>query len=212
MALPIQTVVGGNQPATAGSQPQSLRVDPTGAPIYGKIHGDYYEAAVRKTVFSGSNIAAVTNSAGFATTYTGFCLSNPIGSTVNLVVNKVKYAPLVAQAAAIQLGLMTGYSAATNVVHTTPLVPLSNFVGQPAGVGLIDAAATLPIAPTRVILLDSLLTGAITTATTGGANVIDQQGSIIIPPGGFIAMYTSAASTATSLAFGMTWEEVSIII
>ena len=212
MALPIQGVVGGNAPAVSGSQPINIRFDPTGAVGYAKVHGDYYEAAARKTMFSGSNLAGVTTSAGFATTYTGYCLSNPIGSNVNLVVDKVKYAPLVAQTSALILGLMTGYSASTAVVHTTPLVPLSNFVGQPAGVGLIDSAATLPIAPTRLILLDSLLTGAITVAPTGGANIIDMQGSIVVPPGGFVAFYTSAASVASSLAFGMTWEEVSITL
>ena len=89
MSLPLSVVVGGNTPAATGTTPQVLRVDPTGALSYSKIHGDYYEAAVRKTVFSGSNISAVTTSAGFATTHTGYCLANPIGSTVNLVLNKV---------------------------------------------------------------------------------------------------------------------------
>lgn len=212
MALPVQTLVGGVSPAAAGSLPQSIRSGATGEIIVAELHGNYYEPTVRKTMFSGSNISAVTTTAGFATTYTGYCLSNPIGSTVNLVVNKIKYAPIVAQTSALLLGLMTGYSASTNVVHTTPLVPLSNFVGQPAGVGLIDAAATLPIAPTRLILLDSLLTGAITVAPTGGCNVIDMQGSLVVPPGGFVAFYTSAASVTSSLAFGMTWEELSITI
>jgi hypothetical protein len=210
--IPIQTLVGGNSPATSGSTPAFLRTGPTGEIIIAELHGNYYEPTVRKTMFSGSNIAAVTTSAGFSTAYTGLCLSNPIGSTVNLVLNKVKYAPIVAQTSALMLGLMTGFSSSTNVSHTTPMVPLSNFVGQPAGIGLLDAASTLPIAPTRVKLLDSLLTGAITTSTTGGGNVIDMQGSVVVPPGGFIAFYTSAASVASSLAFGMTWEEIPTVI
>jgi len=211
MGIPIQAVVGGVAPAAAGAVPNALRVGATAEAIIAELHGNYYEPCVRKTMFSGSNIAAVTTSVGFATAYTGFCLSNPIGSTVNLVVDKIKYAPVVAQTAALIFGLQTGFHAATNVVHTTPLVALSNFVGQPAGVGLIDASATLPIAPTRLILLDTLLTAPITAQTIGG-NVLDMQGSLIIPPGGFAAFYTSAASVAASLVFGMTWEEVSIII
>jgi hypothetical protein len=139
------------------------------------------------------------------------CLSNPIGSTVNLVLTKVTYAPVVAQTAALVMGIMTGYSASVNVTHTTPLVPLSNFVGQPAGTGLIDSSATLPVAPTRLILLGTLTTGAITQTLLNGS-VTDMEGSVVIPPGGYAAIYTSAASVASSLAFGMMWEEVSVTI
>lgn len=211
MALPLQGVVGGNSAAAAGTFPSNLRYGPTGEVVTQQLHADGYEAAVRGQMFSGSNSAAVTTSAGFATTHTGLCLSNPIGSGKNLVLMKVKYGAIVAQAAALSFGLQTGYHAATNVVHTTPMVPLSNLVGSPAGVGLIDSAATLPIAPTRIILLDTLLTGAITTTPIGG-NQYDFNGTLVIPPGGFVATYTSAASTATSLVFGFTWEEVSATI
>jgi hypothetical protein len=38
------------------------------------------------------------------------------------------------------------------------------------------------------------------------------EGSVVIPPGGYAAIYTSAASVASSLAFGMMWEEVSVTI
>lgn len=213
MALPINGVVGGSAAQTTGTNPTNLalRVGPTSELIVDELHGRYYETTVRKAMFSGSNLAGVTTTAAFATTYTGYCLSNPIASTVNLVLTKVSYTPVVAQTAALILGIMTGYSASTNVTHTTPLVPLSNFVGQSAGTGLIDSSATLPIAPTRLILLDTLLTGAITTTTSGG-RLIDMEGSVVIPPGGFAAFYTSAASVASSLAFGMMWEEVSITI
>lgn len=211
MPLQIQNLVGGQTAAATGSQIASLRTGPSGEIIVQNVHADLYEATVRGQIFSGSNSAAVTTSAGFATTHTGLCLSNPIGSGKNIVLLKVKYGAIVAQAAAISLGIQTGYSASTNVVHTTPMVPLSNLVGSPAGVGLIDSASTLPIAPTRIILIDTLLTGAITTTPIGG-NQYDFNGSIVIPPGGFVATYTSAASTAASLVFGFTWEEVSTTI
>ena len=213
MALPINGVVGGSAAQTTGTNPTNLalRVGPTSELIVDELHGRYYETTVRKAMFSGANLTGIATTAAFATTYTGMCLSNPIGSTVNLVLTKVTYAPVVAQTAALVMGIMTGYSASTNVTHTTPLVPLCNFVGQPAGTGLIDSSATLPIAPTRLILLDTLLTGAITTLTSGG-RVVDMEGSVVIPPGGFAAFYTSAASVASSLAFGMMWEEVSTTI
>ena len=213
MALPINGVVGGSAAQTTGTNPTNLalRVGPTSELIVDELHGRYYETTVRKAMFSGSNLAGVTTTAAFATTYTGYCLSNPIASTVNLVLTKVSYTPVVAQTAALILGIMTGYSASTNVTHTTPLVPLCNFVGQPAGTGLIDSSATLPVAPTRLILLGTLTTGAITQTLLNGV-VTDLEGSVVIPPGGFAAFYTSAASVASSLAFGMMWEEVSTTI
>lgn len=211
MSLPIQTIVGGNQSATAGSAPVNLRVGPTGELVLQELHGRYYETTVRKAMFSGANLAGVTTSAGFATTYTGCVLSNPLGSNVNLVLNKVSYGTLVAQTAALVLGLMKGYNAATAPSSLTALVPTSNMVGQPAGVGLLSSAATLPTAPTSITMLDTLTTGAITVSAQAG-KVVDLEGGMVIPPGGYVAFYTSAASVASSLVFGMQWEEVSATI
>lgn len=208
MALPIQTIVGGNAPATTGTFPSNIRAGSTGELIVGQAHGDYYESTVRKATYSGGTLAPVTTSAAFATTCTGLVLSNPVGSGVNLVLRKVKYGVSVAQTAALVLGLQTGYNGAVNVTHTTPVASIANnFIGGPAGVGLLDIAATLPTAATRYILLDVLGTGAITTAVTLG-NQYDMQDSVVIPPGGYVATYTSAASAASSLNFGFVWEEV----
>jgi hypothetical protein len=209
--LSIQTVVGGNNPAAAGSSPPNLRIDPTGAVAYAKVHGDYYESTVRKQVFSGSTLTGVTTTVGFATTLTGCCLTNPIGSSVNLVLRRVKYGALVAQTAALVFGIQTGFNNTVAVTQTTPLVALNNFVGGVAGAGLLSSSVTLPTAPTRMTLIDTLLTGAITTVVIGG-NQYDLQDSIIIPPGGYAATYTSAASVASSLVFGFVWEEVSVVI
>jgi hypothetical protein len=213
MALPINGQVGGSAAQAVGTNPTNLalRIGSTSELIVDELHGRYYETTVRKAMYSGANLTGITTTAAFATTYTGMCLSNPIGSTVNLVLTKVTYAPVVAQTAALVMGIMTGYSASVNVTHTTPLVPLSNFVGQPAGTGLIDSSATLPVAPTRLILLGTLTTGAITQTLLNGS-VTDMEGSVVIPPGGYAAIYTSAASVGSSLAFGMMWEEVSVTI
>lgn len=209
--LPIQTLVGGNAPAAAGSSPQALRTGPSGELIAQELHGRYYEACVRKGLFSGGTLAGVTLSAGFATTYTGLCLTNPLGSNVNLVPNKLTLNALVAQTAALGIGLMSGYNNGTAVTQTTPLVPLSNFVGQPTGVGLLASATTLPTAPTRAMILATLLTGAITTQVQGG-EIIDLEGSWVVPPGGYLCVYSTAASVASSVLLGLQWEEVSTTI
>ena len=211
MALPIQAIVGGNAAATTGSAPQNMRYGPTGEVVVQNLHADLYEAAVRGQVFAGGNLVGTTTTVGFATTHTGLCLANPLGSGKNLVLMRVKYGAVVAQSAALVLGIQTGYSASTNVTQTTPMVVGSNFVGNPAGSGLLGAAVTMPVAPTRLILIDTVLTGAITTGIISG-NQYDFGGSIVIPPGGYAATYTSAASAASSLVFGFMWEEVSATV
>lgn len=176
--------------------------------IVQQLHGRYYESAFRRAIFSGSIVGQVTT-VGLATTYTGLCLSNPIGSPVNLSINKVGYAFIVAFPAGAVIGLMTGYNAATNVTHTTPVIPRSQFFNSAGGcVGLLDSAATLPTAPTLNQILASGLTGAITTAPSIPGGLVEIDGSIILPPGAYCAFYTSTVSGAAAGAFSFQWEEV----
>lgn len=178
--------------------------------IIGQLHGRYYEAAFRNTMFSGSIVGQVTT-VGLATTYTGLVLSNPVASTVNLVINKVGYSFIVAFAAASHIGLMTGFNAATNVTHTTPVTPRSQkFGATTTPTGLLDSAATLPTAPTVNMIFASGLTGAITTASFIAEGYCDLEGSLILAPGAYAAIYTSTASGAASGGFSFSWEEVAV--
>ena len=175
----------------------ALRAGRLGDQIISELHPRYYEECYRRAVFSAANQTATVTSVALATTYTGLVLSNPVGSSVNLVLIKTAAAFPVAPAAAVVVGLMLGYNAGTNVTHTTPVTPRSNFIGVGASpVGLVDAAATLPTAPTLQKVMGIVGTGAITTY--GGINAVEEdfEGSIILPPGAYAAIYTSAASAA----------------
>jgi hypothetical protein len=144
----------------AGQQP-AARAGNMGELIVSELHGRYYEAAYRKTMFSAANQAGATTTVGLATTYTGICLSNPINSTVNLVVQKVGYAQLVAFTAAAVIAVAAGYNSNTNVTHTTPVTPRSNYFNNgTTGQALVDVAATLPTAPVYTHVLGTALTGA----------------------------------------------------
>lgn len=191
--------------------PVPFTADVTGAQRVTDAHSRYFDPTSRRTVFNASVVGQVTT-VGTATTYTGLCLSNPIGSGYNLVVNKVGYAFIVAFAAGSAVGLMTGFHASTDVVHTTPATVRSNLIGgSVTGVGRVDSAATLPATPALNTVLASGLTGAITTAVAIPANV-DLDGSIVLAPGAFVAFYTSTASGAAASAFSFTWEEVPALV
>lgn len=183
------------------------RADKQGAIVTTDGHARYYEAVYRRLMMGGS-IAAQVTTVGSSVTYTGLVLSNPLGSAVNLVVNKCGYAFTVAFAAVAAIGLQTGYHASTNVVHTAAVTPRNQFfTGAGAGAGLLDSSATLPVAPTLSTIFDSA-----TTATAAVPplphGLVDLEGSLILPPGAFVAFYTSAASGAAGGYFSFSWEEV----
>ncbi|MDE3022475.1 MAG: hypothetical protein KGI54_11520 [Pseudomonadota bacterium] len=208
--MQIQTLVGPQQSALGALQ-QNLRTGRQGDIIVSELHGRYYETTNSKASFSAANQAGQVTTVGLATTYTGLSLSNPVGSQVNLVINKVSASFPVAPAAAMVVGLMTGYNGTTNVTHTTPVTPKSQFIGTgPAPVALVDAAATLPTAPTLNTVFGFVGTAAVTAVNGVPGIYEDLEGSIIIPPGGYAAIYTSTASGAAGMFASMSWEEVAI--
>lgn len=205
--------------ATVQSQvgPQALqngatvteRLDRVAAKVVTDAHGRYREATYQKSMYSGS-ITGQTTTVGLATTYTGLCLSNPVGSNVVLSVNKVGFGFTVVWAGVAAVGLMTGYNSSTNVTHTTPVTPRNRyFTGAGGGVGLLDSSATLPTAPT----LDQVFAAA-TTATAAVPPLVqgfyDLEGSLELPPGAYAAFYTSVASGTNSGSLSMQWEEIAI--
>lgn len=205
-------VVPGVQQNQQDTTPIFARGGRQGDLMVSELHGRYYEQTYRNNVFSGS-IVGQTTTVGLATTYTGLCLSNPISSQVNLVVNKVGYAFIVAFGAGAAIGLLTGFNATTNVTHTAAVTVRSQkFTGATAtnATGLLDSSATLPTAPTLNMILASGLTGAITTTPFVPAGLVDLEGSLILPPGAYCGIYTSTASGTNAGAFSFTWEEVPV--
>jgi hypothetical protein len=156
-------------------------------------------------MFTGANQAAVTTTVGLATTYTGLMISNPIASLVNLVLNKVGIALTVAPAAISAIGIMTGINTVTPVTHSAVVTPKNKFLGGPAGSGLLDSSGVVPTAWT----LDTVLMGGFTAGSLPSTDpsLIDLDGQIVLPPGGYAAIYTL---TVVVGLFSFSWEEVAI--
>lgn len=194
----------------AGTQ-ATARLGQLGDLIASELHGRYYEQAYRRNIYSAGNQAAVATVALGTTNYTGLVLSNPIGATVNLVLLKGSYANSVAVPTAGYLGIETGYNSSTNVTHTSAATVYNHFIGVgSAGAGLVDTAAnTLSATPVHRMSVAGLGTVANTGYGVTQPNIIDFEGSIILPPGAFIAWYTSATNTAAWF-FTWMWEEVPV--
>lgn len=167
-------------------------------------HGKYYEGVYAAVCAIGANQVGVTTSAGLATTYTGICLSNPAASVKNLSVMRVSGALIVAPSTITGFNLITGFAAGGITVHTTPLTPFNAKLGvaMTGLVGLVDSACTLVGTPahTRSVAQCS-------TATTAAQFDTDIDGSIIIPPGGYLAIGTTIASPASGFMGAIEWEE-----
>ena len=158
--------------------------------------GDRYYAATQ---------ALVTTTVGLATTYTGLGVSNPITSSVNLVLGICSLMQSVIQAVQPEAyAIAVGYNSATNVTHTTPVTPRNSMVGSArTPIALADVAATLPTAPFYHTFVHN--TGAATVNGTGA--VIDLNGTIVLRPGAYALWVTPAQASVAGLWFSFTWEE-----
>jgi hypothetical protein len=207
----IQGSVG--QPSTTSIQPgttPTLRQGQLADVIVSELHGRYYETSYRRNMFNASTQAAVTTTAGLSTTYTGLALTNPTSSTVNLVLTKVGWAFLgVTVPATTVIGLAFNTST-TAVTQTTAITGRNNFLGGAAPQGLAASSVTFPTAPILSHILGQI-TFIATPANvlTGSITLQDLEGSIVMPPGSYISLYTSQILT-TALFASFQWEEVPV--
>jgi hypothetical protein len=170
-----------------------------------ELHGKYYEQVYQGNMYFGANSAAQATTVALATTYTGLVLSNPLASGKNLVLINASFALSVAPAAIAPIMLFVGFSATTNVTHTTPVVPQGNLVGTVAGVGKLDSSATLTGTPVWALPLYGGFTAA--ALPNPSTAPFDVAGLLVIPPGGYVGIGSLTAVTG----FGsLHWEEVPV--
>lgn len=197
----------GPQPGSDGSI-ITARGERSGATVVQELHGRYFEQTQRGNVFLVASQALVTTTVGLATAYTGLSLANPVGSGKQLSILFATLMQSVIQATQIEAyALATGFHAATDVTHTTPVVPRCALVGSAnTPVGKADSSSTLPAAPFYSFFLTQTATATQQPSTT----VVDVGGSIVLLPGGYIAFVTPAQASVAGLWFSLTWEEVPI--
>jgi hypothetical protein len=182
-----------------------LVMDTKGNLMVAAGRANYFMNANRKKIFYAASQAATTWSVALNATHTGLVISNPAGSSVNLVPLKAGFALSVAPAAIAHVGFFGGYASGGIVTHTTPLTVGSTFINSPTGTGLADAAATLVGTPVWLMPFLGGFTAAALFATS--PSVLDLEGMFIIPPGGYFGI---AALTAVVGFAGITWEEVPV--
>ncbi len=190
-----------NQPDTT---PFFARAGRQGEIMVSELHGRYYEQTYRGNMFSISTQGTnVTTTAALATTWTGLAISNPAGTGVNLVLNQFT-ATQFAVGVAGTIGIMGGIG-----VLTASLTPQDRIIGGGhVSKALASASATIST-PVLIATYGKVGSGATTVPLATPGIVKDFEGSVIVPPGSFIASYTSTAQTS-AWQFSYCWEEVPI--
>ena len=210
----LQNVVG--QPAAGGNNAiVNGRSGQLGDAIVSELHGRYYETTYRGNGFllSVSTAAAVTAYAGAAAGTPMLALFNPVGSGKNAVLTKVAIGNVVAASAAgtVAFGLYFGTTAAiTQATTAAPWAMNSQLQSGSVMTGFRNVALTSGSAASNVIPVATYYwaTAAGAALVTGGP--IDLEGSIIIPPGSYVALGGSAALTSATWIGSMQWEEVPV--
>lgn len=196
----------GQQSNNASSTPVTQRYGRYADAMVTEYNARYYQATKDGLCFTAATQALVTTSVGLATAYTGLVLSNPTTSAVDLVIVQASMMQSVIQATQVEaFALATGFNSATNVTHTTPVVPKSSLIGSGlTGSGLADVSATLPTAP----FYDTFVTNTGTIAADStGIQVVDIAGSIVLKPGAYVLWVTPAQASVAGMWFGFKYFE-----
>ena len=167
-----------------------------------KLHGDLYEQAYKSNLFHVTNQATVVTTVGLATTFTGLAIANPAASGVNLVIRTVAVAQSVAATTASAIGVMCGTGAAAGA-----LTVRNAKVGGAASATTTASAGATIATPVLERIIGSVGTGAVTVPLLLPVINHDFQGSLIIPPGYYMASFTTGVC---SLTFTFVWEEVPV--
>lgn len=198
--MPQTVNVFANLKNNAGKNVRGL-VDPQGAQDNTQRHGKFAAAVLAGANYEVSNLAATALTVALALTYTGLVITNPTGSGVNLIIQKVGLSFPVAPAAGQSIGLFAGAGAPT---HTTPQAIKNNIAGNAitGSLTVADVAATLPAGPFWTRWIGGF------PAVAGAGALIDVDGEVVVPAGFYLGIGGLIASGAAGFLGSLSWEEV----
>ena len=225
--LQVGPISGTAAALSDGSLPNA-RADKQGALVVTELHGRFFEQAYRGSEFSIGSAALTALSANTitlgATTAPIIGVYNPFNSGVNL---EILQAGLQAQyntlTTPVGPGTFVWAVSTSNVNITTGNAPLnrgtlktsgSKAVGFPGGVALTGLSNNLTIIEPADFgnltgLTEGTLGGTTELVSIGGVENFD--GSLIIPPGGVLALLNTTSTTTVSAVARLLWSEVPII-
>jgi hypothetical protein len=219
----------GIQAVADGSNPP-MRQMKTGELAVTEVHGRFYEQVSRGNVFSigCSSTALSGNTITLTATSTPILgVYNPSSSTVNLVILQCSLTAFAntlstpASPGAFVWAASTGNAAVSTgsspFNRKTMATTGSAAKGFPGGVALTGLTNNLVIFDGADLPAPGPLAYGTITAPTASSNslagvagVQNFDGSLIVPPGGVLALYNTTSTTTFSVAGRLMWEEVAV--
>lgn len=221
--MDLNAIVG--QPASfaTGSKPQA-RAGSLGELIVSELHGKFYESNFRGNLYSigmnGTALSANTTTLT-ATTTPIIGLWNPASSTVNAVISKASLQITAAGNSAVAPGSFYWATSIGNGAISTGLNPINRKTLAATGSqvkGFNITTALTGLTNSLALLVPSSLPtlvaaqSAPATPLIGGAAFEEFDGSLIIPPGGVLALLNQTSTTTVSVASQLIWEEVPLTV
>lgn len=199
----------------------------SGSQRVGDAHARFMDAAMRGALYSiGSGATALSaNTISLTATTTPIVgVYNPIGSNTNLVILQIAAQVYInTLTTPVGSGALVIASAISTVALTLGSAPFNRKTmvsagsvakGFPGGVALTGLTPNLVIIEGVDIQNTTTLTHGTITAVSeqfsvGGCHNFD--GSLIVPPGGVLALLNTTSTTTCSVASRMLWEELPIL-
>lgn len=218
------------------SSNQSVRLGRQGDVVVSELHGRFYEQTYRGNVFAAGLPLTGINAATFTVATTGATATpiigiyNPITSGVNLSILQAKLGLILTSLTATGCGPYAWMGSAGNIAVTTGVAPvntktLATTSGGVNGTGSVvrnvSGVALTGLTNVLVFLEGSSLYGGSpynisVVATAAGmhpsqtASIENLDGSLIVPPGGVLALMSTTTAAAHSAVGSLVWEEVPI--
>lgn len=214
----------GPQTTADGTYP-NLRIGKAGDIINSELHGRFYEQTYRGNLYSaGSSTTALSaNTITLVASTTPIVgVWNPSNSTVNLVVLQAGLQISVQAASSTAQGSFVWATSTGNAAISTGAAPFNRKTLLNAGSqgkAFNGGVALTGLTNNLVVLEGADLAGglAITTAAVPAtaavqtwAYVQNFDGSLIIPPGGVLALLNTVSTANLSVASRLLWEEVAL--
>lgn len=204
-----------------------MRMGRTAELVTTDLHGRFYEQTYRGNVFSdGMGLTSVSNATftvgGIGATTTPVCgIFNPATSTVNVVLIEASLGLVMTALAATGPGAFVWAMSIGNTAVSTGSTPLNRktlSLGGAQAKGMTNVAVT-GITNALVVRFGSALGGGSAENVGFTATAVAMQtqqasskelfdGTLIVPPGGVLALLATTTPAAHSATSAIVWEEV----
>jgi len=222
------TIRGQVGPATLGDGAEhEARMGRSAELVVQELHGRFYESNYRSAVFSGgmglTSISNATYTTGTLTaSVTPVCgVYNPSTSTVNLAIIEATLGVVMTALQATGPGAFVWATSIGNTAVSTGASPLNRRTLAASGSQARDLTNVAPTGLTNnlTVRFGSSLGGGSAENTAFLATAVAMQtqqasskelfdGSLIVPPGGVLALLATTTPVAHSAVSALVWEEV----